>query len=230
MLLLAVTLAAVAFPVRGGPISIFNTGVVSMDPVALAADGAVDQHYSLISSADSRAIGTNAYVAGPNLTYPLGPWLLNGPDSKWISPFLNPATNGAVGGYTYRTTFDLTGLDPATVILTGRWATDNSGSITLNGSATGNTTGVEQFGGWTSFTISSGFIAGINTLDFVVTNVPGIGGASPTGLRVEISGTADGTIPEPSMSLPLAMITFGAAAGIKLRMRRRRLIASPGRS
>src|SRR5258708_2997504 len=45
-----------------------------------------------------------------------------------------------------------------------------------------------SFSAFTSFTIGSGFLAGTNTLDFVVNN----GGSSPnpTGLRVDLSGTA----------------------------------------
>ena len=41
----------------------------------------------------------------------------------------------------------------------------------------------------TNFSISSGFAAGLNTLDFVVNNAGS--SPNPTGLRVEISGTAN---------------------------------------
>jgi hypothetical protein len=44
------------------------------------------------------------------------------------------------------------------------------------------------FASFTPFTVNSGFIAGVNTLDFVVNNAP-FAGTNPTGLRVEISGT-----------------------------------------
>ena len=40
-----------------------------------------------------------------------------------------------------------------------------------------------------SETINTGFIAGVNTLDFVVNN--GGPGINPTGVRVELSGTAN---------------------------------------
>ncbi len=44
------------------------------------------------------------------------------------------------------------------------------------------------FSAFTSITIGSGFVAGTNTLDFKVLN--GGSGPSPTGLCVDLSGTA----------------------------------------
>jgi hypothetical protein len=47
---------------------------------------------------------------------------------------------------------------------------------------------------WTGFTISSGFVAGVNTLRFVTFNEADITQPNlqnPGGLRVELSGTAD---------------------------------------
>ena len=160
--------------------TLFNTG--------LAAGGSVDPHYSLIESNDESFPGPNAIVANP----PAGAWLSNTVTSKWISPSTNQSqVNGgnADGNYTYRTTFDLTGLDPGSASITGQWATDNGGLIKLNGNSTGQTTGIEEFGGFTPFSISTGFVSGVNTLDFVVNNYPGPD-FNPTGLRVELSGTA----------------------------------------
>jgi len=79
------------------------------------------------------------------------------------------------------------------VSLTGQWAADNGVSnILLNGLSTGYSGG--DFNRWTSFTISSGFSAGLNTLDFIVNN-----GGGSTGLRVEVTGTASPWL----LSLPL---------------------------
>lgn len=217
----AFALGAMAIPASGGPIQIFSTGVVSNNPVTLAADGAIDPHYSLILSADAGAPGPNAYVAGPNGVFPLSPsvWLLNGPDSKWISPRAAFATNEPVGTYTYRTTFDLSDQDPGTAVLTGRFAADNTGSVMLNGISLGITSG--GFDGWTPFTISSGFVPGVNTMDFVVTNVPGFIGPSPTGLRVEISGETAAPVPEPATSLLVGLTLCGMAGWVGSRARRR---------
>ena len=71
------------------------------------------------------------------------------------------------------------------------------------------------FGALTPFTISSGFVAGVNTLDFIVPNVGG-----PSGLQVQISGTAT-AVPEPSgFQSALAGGLIVSAAGL-WRQRRR---------
>lgn len=49
-----------------------------------------------------------------------GPWLANTDKSKWIAPLLD-SVGSSGGGFAYRTTFDLTGFDPATVVLLGGW-------------------------------------------------------------------------------------------------------------
>jgi hypothetical protein len=65
-------------------------------------------------------------------------------------------------------TFDLTGLNLAMASITGAWTSDNDGvAIYLNGVNTGiPATSFTQFpSGFVPFTIGSGFIAGVNTLD-----------------------------------------------------------------
>ena len=86
-------------------------------------------------------------------------------------------------------TFNLAGCDLSTVQITGRYAADNSAYIGVNTSTvklapTPNSTGFKQF---TPFTITAanGLTQNVNTLEFVVQNDDG-----PTGLLVEISGTA----------------------------------------
>ena len=109
---------------------------------------------------------------------------------------------------TFRLTFDLTGLDPSTATITGQWATDNFGpDILINGMSTGNTSG--GFGSFTAFSVSSGFVDGINTLDFVVQDFGVI-----AGFRVgEISGMA---VPAPATFLLLAL---GGRRGTRRRRR-----------
>ena len=132
-------------------ITLFNTG--------LAADGSVDPHYKLILSSDPAnptPPDTYAIIANP-LAVPQ--WFPNDAFSKWISPTANqtccPAGAGnADGDYTYRTTFDLTGLDPLTASISGKWATDNAGlNILINGHPTGNVTGPTDYGFLTPFSI-----------------------------------------------------------------------------
>jgi hypothetical protein len=176
------------------PIGIYGTGLdAAGKPLA---DGAVDPHYRLVSSPDAAFPGPGAVVVNSN-SWPIPPWLANGPASKWIAPQADQSEGNAAGVYTYRTTFDLTGFNAATAVLTGRWAADNSAVMKLNGV---EVSFVEDFAYWVKFEIPLGFKAGINTLDFEVTN-----DGLPTGLRVDIGGTVQ-------RDQYLLYITVGAAA------------------
>ena len=205
-ILVAGAVVALAGAAHASPILIFNTGVDTLgNPLA---NGAGDPHYVLMAvPSGSMAIQVRTSAGG----FPVGPWIGDDSLSAWIRPN-NPAPPNDPGGtYDYQTTFDLTGLNPATALLIGQWATDNQGSdILINGVSTGHT--ATGFTGWSSFTLSGGFIAGVNTLDFIVYNVPQDSG-NPTGLRVEMSGTADpnSQVPEPVsfVLLGTGLVAFG---------------------
>ena len=148
-------------------------------------------------------------VAGPGITGPRSPFVVSdqhpggqyfaAADSMWIGPDVSGA---AIGGspYTYRLSFDLTGFVPASVKINGAWCVDNDGQITINGgppvgtgtlSLTGAAFG--NFNATHTFEITGGFVAGINSLEILVTNF-GAGGdpSNPSGLNVTgltISGT-----------------------------------------
>ncbi|HYV29515.1 MAG TPA: lamin tail domain-containing protein, partial [Candidatus Binatia bacterium] len=195
-----------AAPIPG----LFNTGVGTNG--ALLANSAVDPHYRLIQSADAAAPGPNAFVVNDTL-FPIvtGPWVANGPNSKWIAPQANQSSGNQPGDYKYRITFDLTGLEPSSAILTGRWTSDNGGpDVLLNDASTGLTSDGNFPVLGNPFTISAGFVDGINTLDFVVNN--GAPGINPTGIRVELSGTADLQPPPgtpPSIVTPPSSVSVG---------------------
>lgn len=163
-LALIVLLSALSTPARSDAIALQNTGTPGGYPVIASPGG------PMASTVLSPIPGN--YVIPNDAT------------SQWIRP--NAGFVG-VGNYVYRTTFDLTGLDPSTAVISGRWSTDNNGAdILINGQSTGNTTDFVQFNiGWKSFTINGGFQPGINTLDFVVFDSGVI-----TALRVELSGVA----------------------------------------
>ncbi|HKQ38951.1 MAG TPA: lamin tail domain-containing protein [Verrucomicrobiae bacterium] len=183
------TVRLIADPIPG----LYNTGVTNGG--ALLPSGSIDPHYRLVQSADAAFPGPNAIVLN-DTGFPIPPWMANGPTSKWLAPQASQAVGNQPGDYTYRITFDLSTLDHFTAVITGRWSSDNAGAaILINGVETGITYD-GNFGAFSPvFTISSGFLEGTNTLDFVVNNAPGPG-INPTGFRAEVSGTAD-PLPPP---------------------------------
>ena len=102
--------------------------------------GGVDANYSLITSADPSVPGPDALVVFTN-AFPFPYWVANTSTSQWISPDAHGATEPD-GLYVFQMTFDLTGYDASTALISGLWATDNDGlDIKLNGVSTGYTTG-----------------------------------------------------------------------------------------
>jgi PEP-CTERM motif-containing protein len=169
----------------------------------LLADGAVDPHYQLIASPSTvYPPGSPLFVVNSN-NYPIPPWMANGPNSKWLS--LQTIPIGVTSGnYIYRTTFDLTGYNPATARIDGNWTGDDDGiDIKINALSTLNSySGPNQFMVFHPFTITNGFSPGLNTLDFIINN-----GLDRTGIRTELSLVAV-PVPEPS-TLVLCGIGFG---------------------
>src|SRR5688572_23013440 len=170
-----------AAPIPG----LFNTGVD--DTGAPLADGAIDAHYILTVNPDG---GLPDAIVEDSTIFPIvaGPWVANSATSKWIGPRLN--TDQAAGGdYEYLLTFDLTGFDPGTANINGRWATDNQGTLFLLGDGGGGEeSNVREFASYTDFTLhawEASFVEGINRIAFRVNNAA----VGPTGLRVELSGT-----------------------------------------
>lgn len=207
----ACALLALVGGAHAAPINIFNTGVDLLgNPLP---DGTLgDLHYTLITVPSGPTdIRIRTFAGG----FPIGPWIDDDLISAWIGPNSDSQLDGPVGDYDYRTTFDLTGFDTSTAALIGQWSTDNSGvDILINGNSTGNTSG--GFSSFSSFSISSGFVSGVNTLDFIVNNAGG-----PTGLRTELSASATplegSAVPEPA-----TFVMLGAGLGITALLRRRR--------
>ncbi len=166
---------------------LFNSGVTNTG--ALLPNLAVDPHYTLTTVPPASMLGPQSYVTDRTKS-PIvaGPYLPDGPNSQWLSPQADQSTGSAAGNYVYHTTIDLTGYDPSTAIITGRWASDDVGSqIKLNGVLTAAPPS-NSFSTFTPFTISTGFVAGINSLDFLVNNASAL--PNPTGFRVEMTATA----------------------------------------
>jgi len=189
------------------PLTVYNTGVDNSSN-AWGSGGVPDIHYSLIVQPGSAIAQTVTDTA-----YPFPPWLANNSGSRWIGPAAD--ANGPAGNYVYRTTFNVpNNAVLSSVSVTGDWASDDPGTdIKINGASTGQTSA--SYSALTPFSINSGFVFGINTLDFYVTNAFNF--INPTGLRVDhIAGSYQ--IPEPTA---LALACGGLIVGCVLRRRRR---------
>ncbi len=204
---LAAILAALAWCVSVSQAAtiadLFNTGV---DPsaVPLVGTGVADPHYSLIASP---AAYTAVTVNDPG--YPIGTWALNSATSRWIGPAGD--SNGAGGNYVYRTNFTVpANAILSTVSVTGQWAVDDVATdILINGASTSPPS--PFYTPLQAFSVTSGFVYGNNTLDFLITNAL-LGTVNPTGLRVDrIVGTYQ--IPEPT-SACLVGVALAASLGL----------------
>ena len=156
------------------------------------AGGTSDDNWSILSPAQKAVVVNDAVIPST--------WLANTAESKWIwiAASGQPTNTTAV----FRISFDLAGLDASTARITGRWAMDNLGdAILLNGVSTGIS--ASGFGSWKSFEIASGFVAGVNTLDFKITDTGVI-----SGFRAELSGTVQ-TLPAPSTLAILGAASLG---------------------
>jgi hypothetical protein len=195
--------------------NLYNTGVDGSG--AVLSNGTVgDPHYTLVSvPAGSTQTLVRTSVGG----FPIPPYLADDSISAWIGPNNASDFNSAAGYYDYQVTFDLTGFDAATASISGQWSSDNQGGdILLNGASTSNSnSNLVAFQSWALFTISGGFVAGVNTLDFLVYNSPFNTngslntGNNPTALRVEMTGTA--ALAALATPLPAALPLFATGLG-----------------
>ncbi|OYQ38701.1 PEP-CTERM sorting domain-containing protein [Rhodoferax sp. TH121] len=185
-----------------------------MKKIAIAAVLAASSFLSAHAAAISGLVNTGSFASGVQDTnyvlngnsygyvtydnaWPVNPWLANTSTSKWITPTANqaasldPVQNGT---YSWTLSFNLSGFDASTASFSGQFAADNQATVKLNGVVIGSASSFSQF---SSFAANSGFIAGVNTLEFVLTNFAQ-GSGNPAGLRVEfLQSNVVTAVPEP---------------------------------
>lgn len=191
-----------AIPITG----LFATGVDGTGTGLANPNGATDTHYMILS--------------GPGIVSPQNAvtfnccYFANTSTSDWISVNANGST-GPFGTYIFELTFSLAGLDPSSAQITGRFAADDHVTATkINGNTVAGAT-ENGFGSFVNFSIpvGSGFIAGVNKLDFTVQD-----DFAPMAFRAELSGTANplAAVPEPGTwglgFAGMAALLFGARA------------------
>lgn len=157
---------------------------------ALLPEGKGDPQWMLIAAPGGSDFDRNVYVTQQQPK----DWVANTDRSHWISPTTNASSGAAPGTYVYRTTFDLSGWDLATVQIVATVAVDDQlQAIKLNGVSSSNGLGKAGYSAFTTIVLTDNFSSdnlsdGRNVLDFVVVNMGTEN--NPTGLRVELSFAA----------------------------------------
>ena len=151
---------------------------------ALLPEGAIDPNWTI--TAKPGVTGTFPAIATKAIAPPA--WFPNRSNSRWISSIANSGLGDAAGNYTYRTTFDLTDFDLSTVQVRMQVSADDEVvDIKLNNQSLGlkvSGPGGIPFRLSHGFQINSGFVAGVNTLEFVVFNANSI--VNPTGIQAQL--------------------------------------------
>lgn len=177
-----------------GPL--FGTGQTTSDDTlgshTNAPMGSVDRHYRLFANPDPNfpplpgQSGSAMWIVDTNSPpYPLI-WSQSPNDafSQWISLKPQNDTGHPAGTYTNRTSFILAENDPRVLRVRARVGGDNPVlRVILNSTEVPSALLVPNGPGFSrTFTIASGFMSGLNTLDFIINNDAG----QPLGLHTQL--------------------------------------------
>ena len=205
--------------------------VVSVLAVATPGVSSAQNFYSTGANVNGLSQDVNWMVAAQHVSFG-GEYLpayiyVSPPRPLWIANNTT-GSNGGIGAYEFfifRQTFDLTGFNPATAVLQFKWGCDDDlsrGAVTWNpdfvlnsGSHQGaGTCGSYDLGGLV--TVNSGFITGLNTLDFYV-----VGNGQTDGMILQSLGftaQGDGVVPEPAT---MTLLATGLASLAAMRRRKK---------
>jgi len=181
----------------GSLIKNLATGLNSSGTLQTSGDS-VDANWTYQDPAASPTTGSAKVVTPASADW--GPqWIGNGPLSDWIAP--NPdTTNNGPAPYSFTTTFNLTGYDLSSVVISGGWAVDDAGTLALNGTVISASMGNGAYCCITSFAgtlLSAATLnQGLNTLTITLTGSD----QHLEGVRLEgsVTGTPASGIPEPT--------------------------------
>jgi hypothetical protein len=205
-------LALLALPLHAAVIPLFNTGVdATGTPLP---GGSADPHWTIISGPTVSSPTPGIVLMSPNGLY------AEDPASRWIWVDTN-GTGGVNSPYTFELQFTLTSAQVSTATISGSWGVDNFGNILLNGAAPTGSGALSlpgvvigNFSSLHSFTITGGFVAGINKLDFVTTDAGNPGALNVTNLSGTVASVPEATNP--------AILCLGAVAMMAYLRRRSR--------
>ncbi|HKS89214.1 MAG TPA: hypothetical protein VJR70_07220 [Stellaceae bacterium] len=204
--------AGIAIQAPAQTLNIFSTGNGS------TTDGYADPHWVFTNAA---GVTSNALVAnnfgvdfydGRNGD---GAWVPDTAASAWL---VDNTANAQSGGnpLSFSTTFDLSGLDPATASLSGTWAVDDQALLELNGNIIASLTAPGS--NWNTshaFSVSGSsgfFLPGVNTLSVVLTSNDNFF----EGANVAISGSAAPAVGSTVTNSGAVAATGASGTGIYL--------------
>jgi hypothetical protein len=204
--------AAVIVSVASAQTNIINlsTGLDASNNL-INVNGQSDAHWTVDQSTGGTAAAQVVTTDGADWGWPIGgwpdwEWFSDGPNSDWIARNANLFSNG-YAPYTFYRTFDLSGYDLASASISGFWAIDDDGELSLNGNVISSLSepNPQNWNTLHSFDVSAGssyLNQGLNTLAITMTYSDN----GVEGVRLEGYVSA---VPEPSVFV--ALLSMGVA-------------------